>query len=168
VTVDQEGGYVNGVLYAAEDTHALLGPGTTYLLSTRSSTKNPWYFFISHPNASKIISEDSSLKSEELKNLAENDEKVKALQAAYPNEILAKADILSGHTYNSYASRHYDANGELIDDTVVLSQEKAASSAPSPGPSETPVSSPDASVAPSDASAGDMASPMPSDMPVAS
>jgi len=66
--------------------------------------------------------------------------------------------------WNSYASRHYDASGQLIDDTVVLTGQMTTSglanspadmpnapandSATSPTPSDTPVSSPAASAAP--------------------
>ncbi|MGA8311275.1 MAG: hypothetical protein WB755_14670 [Terriglobales bacterium] len=194
VTVNQEGGYINGILYTGEDSAGLLEPGTTYLLSTRYSPRYDWsrYLLISHPNASKVISKDASISSEQLRVIATNDEKVKALEAAYPHEILSKTDVAANRTWNSYASRHYDSNGQLIDDTVMLSQQEAASvstepsasaaaadaPAVSPGPSDTPVSSPDASVFPSDAAsalpadsiapAGDMASPTPSDTPLAS
>jgi hypothetical protein len=184
VTVDQEGGYINGVQYIAEDSQLLLRPGVTYLLSTRYSDKYNWYTAISHPAASKIISENQTLTTDQLKTLATNDEKVRALESAYPNEILDKSDVAANRKWNSYESRHYDANGQLIDDTVALhaeymaahpdgSTEPAASAAPTDAPVASPTpsdaaNSPDASVAPYDASTGDMASPMPSDMPLAS
>jgi len=100
------------------------------------------------------------------------------LQAAYPSEKLLPADVRDNKAYNSYASRHYDVYGQLIDDTVVLHEQYMAAHPPTsphinrtqrfPVSSGIPVSGPDASVSPSDGSAGDMTSPMPSDMPLAS
>jgi len=85
----------------------------------------------------------------------------------------------------AYASRHYDSNGQLIDDTVVLSQqgaasvstEPSASAAPSDAPavspsaSDTPVNSPDATIAPSNASSAPPAdsiasTPAPTEQPL--
>jgi hypothetical protein len=63
--------------------------------------------------------------------MAANDEKVKALQAAYPNEILDEADVGANRSWNSYSSRHYDAQGNLIDDTVELHKQFEAAH-PSP------------------------------------
>jgi hypothetical protein len=116
--------------------------------------------------------------------LAENTDKVKALKAAYPNERLG-SDVRDNTNWNSYASRHYDAYGALIDDTVVLheqyiaahpstSTEPTASAAPtndsavSSGPEDAPASSLDASVSPSTAPTSDVASPTPSDTPLPS
>jgi hypothetical protein len=48
------------------------------------------------------------------------------LQSAYPDEILSKSDVVANRTYNSYASRHYDASRQLIDDTVELHKQYIA------------------------------------------
>jgi len=66
----------------------LLQLGTTYLFATRNTTGEGWYHLISHPSGSKVITEDTSLTSIELKTVAQNDEKVQKLQEAYKSEIL--------------------------------------------------------------------------------
>lgn len=114
VTVDQEGGYKNGVLYlvyegdavfpSTQQGDALLKPGSTYLFTSRYDEKENWYTLISHPNGRKLISRDANLSTTQLLTLAQNDEKVIALQAAYINEILLDADIKNNNTRNSYQS----------------------------------------------------------------
>ena len=114
VTVNQEGGYKNGILYvSAGDVMGpnnrygngyLLQPGSTYLLSTRYSSTENWYHLNPFPTASKLISGDGSLTTTQLRGLAESDSRVKQLQAAYPREILIDADISHNNTRNSYQS----------------------------------------------------------------
>lgn len=115
VVVNQQGGYKNGVLYVVGDGDILakangedylLQEGETYLLATRYNEKENWHTLNFHPNASKLISKDKEKKKDELKTLAQNDDKVRKLKAAYPNEILLEADIKNNNTLNSYKSVH--------------------------------------------------------------
>jgi hypothetical protein len=178
IVVAEEGGYRNGILYVIhggdvllpnkEGEDSLLQPGSTYVFATRYSKQNNWYTLNSHPNASKVLSQDASLDGGQLRVLAVEDAKVKAFEQAYPNEILSKGDVKYKTEWNSYAARHYDASGALIDDTVVLHEQyltahPATSTEPSASPvsSDMPVNSQEASVSPTTAPAGDMASDMP-------
>jgi len=113
VTVDQEGGYVNGILYVIgddaslpqkDDTNYLLQPGATYLLATRYNQKENWYTLNSYPTASKLLSSDSTMDYGQLKTLAEQDQRVQQLKVAYPNEILLDADVQHNNALNSYKS----------------------------------------------------------------
>lgn len=114
ITVNQAGGYKDGVLYVMDDgsDHGseskkesnLLHPGSTYLLATRYSNKYGWYTVNSHVNASKLITTDASKEKNELADLAVQDEKLQKLKIAYENEILIEADIKSNNTRNSYTS----------------------------------------------------------------
>ncbi len=115
VIVNQEGGYQDGVLYTASidgDTMApstgrignLLQPGTTYLFATRNTTGEGWYHLISHSNASKVITGDTSLTFIELKAIVQNDEKVQEFQEAYKSEVLLEVDVQNNYTRNSYQS----------------------------------------------------------------
>ncbi len=114
VVVLQQGGYRNGILYtvhggevmspSTDGVENLLQPGTTYLLATRNTDGQGWYYLNSHQNGSKIISENVSLSSAQLRIIAQNDEKVQKLQEAYKNEILLETDIKNNNTRNSYQS----------------------------------------------------------------
>jgi hypothetical protein len=114
VIVDQQGGYVDGILYLvhggdviapdSDGSDPLLLPGSTYLFTSRYNEEENWYTIISHPNARKVISEDKNLDIAKLKILAENDEKVKKLIEAYKNEILLDADVKSNNARNNYQS----------------------------------------------------------------
>jgi hypothetical protein len=122
--------------------------------------------------AFQLLTSDANLSDAELKTLAESNPKVITAQNAYRNERLRLSDVKNHTDYNSYASRHYDASGSLIDDTGVLHEQylpshPATSTEPSASPvsSDIPVNSTDASVSPSDASS---ASPVPTDAPLAS
>jgi hypothetical protein len=106
VTVDQQGGYDNGVLYYIEDGASLLEPGVTYLLATRYNSQENWYTLNPSVSGSQFIIDDSSLSVDQLRAMAENDLRVKQLEAAYPNEILPEADIKNDNTLNSYQSLH--------------------------------------------------------------
>jgi hypothetical protein len=116
VTVEQLGGYQDGVLFASEDGDIfgprtrpgagyLMQPGLTYLFATRYQDDGSYYLW-AFPAASKVISENSSLSDSQLQSLAENDSRVQELQTAYPNEILLADDVRTGNTRNSYASTH--------------------------------------------------------------
>ena len=117
VTVDQQGGYQNGMLYvvgeddvpglSSEDgPNYLLQPGETYLLATRYNPTENWYTLNSFPTASKLLSADDSLNTTQLQAITANDPRVAQLQAAYPHEILLVADVAHNNTLNSYASTH--------------------------------------------------------------
>ena len=104
VTVDQEGGYKNGILYYVQSGAPLLIPGATYLLATRYSSQEKWYTLNPSLSGSQFIINDSNLSIDQLKTLARNDIRVKQLEAAYPNEILLDADIKNNNALNSYQS----------------------------------------------------------------
>lgn len=116
VTVEQQGGYKDGILYLVHEGDtilpnggnkggdALLVPGTTYLFCSRYNEKENWHTLISHPNGRKLISKDKNLSSEKLKDMSKNDEKVKKLEEAYKNEIPFDVDVANNWDYNSYKS----------------------------------------------------------------
>jgi hypothetical protein len=101
--VEQEGGYRNGVLYLI-DSNPLIQSGSTYLFSTRYNAKENWHTMNPHPNASKLLSSDDKLTTEQLLALISEDPKVKELEDAYPHEILLDADIYHNNTRNSFQS----------------------------------------------------------------
>jgi hypothetical protein len=116
VTVNQQGGYVNGVLYvvgegtrsgdvtapAKSGTNYLLQPGSTYLFATRYSSQQDWYTLNPYPTASKLLSSDSLLGAAALKSLAQSDGRVQQLTDAYPNETSLDADVKHGNSLNSF------------------------------------------------------------------
>jgi hypothetical protein len=126
VTVNQVGGYKNGILYLMDGKYALLELGATYLLSTRYSQDNNWYGVSVPPFDTILLTNNSALSTVQLMTLSQDNERVKALRAAYPREILAGVDTGAKSTWNSYTSRHYDTKSELIDDTVVLHEQYMA------------------------------------------
>jgi hypothetical protein len=103
----QQGGYRDGILYVVEE-DPLLVPGSTYLLVSRTGLDGTqtWHVLNGYPGARKLISQDASLSTTQLLPIAQVDERVKQLQAAYPNEILLDADIANNHALNSYESLH--------------------------------------------------------------
>jgi hypothetical protein len=150
--------------------------GSTYVFATRYHRDEGVYIIVYYPYQYQLLTDDVTLSDEQLKTLAENNDRVKALQVAYPNEELG-SDIRDHMTWNSYASRHYDAQGQLIDDTVVLHEQylaahpstaptasptDSASTAPAaqaPAPAAAPANNPATSSAPSDVPPSDVASP---------
>lgn len=112
VTVEQEGGYKDGVEYIVEDGAPFLDIGSTYLLATRYRAKDNSYTLNAHPNASKLLSDDPTLTGTKLKALIDKDEKVKTLEAAYPNEELLEADVYHANTRNNFHSLPPDAKAE--------------------------------------------------------
>lgn len=103
VVILQQIGYENGILHAPHG-GSLMQPGETYLLATRNSDGQGWYYVNPHPNGSKLISRDATLDKIQLQNLAKNDEKTMKLQEAYKNEILLVEDVEQNNTRNSYQS----------------------------------------------------------------
>jgi hypothetical protein len=117
VTVNQEGGFKNGVLYSVggsdvlgpngtDATYYLLQPGKTYLLATRYNPTYGWYTLNPFPTARKLISQDASLSAAALTVVGGNDQRVKQLEAAYSHEITFQADVSHGNVKNSYRSLH--------------------------------------------------------------
>lgn len=106
VTVDQQGGYQDGILYYVQNGTPLLKPGATYLLATRYNGEEDWYTLNPSISGSQFIINDNNLSIAKLQALAENDIRVKQLEAAYPNEILLEADVENNNALNSYQSLH--------------------------------------------------------------
>ncbi len=114
VTINQLGGYKNGVLHVVHNgdilspadgnTEGLLEPGETYLLSTRYYEDKDWHTLMSHPNGKKVLSQDAGSSLENLKGIANNDERVAQLKKAYKNEVLLKVDVAKGNARNSFKS----------------------------------------------------------------
>ena len=104
VVVNQLGGYRDGTLYLMDEESKLLEIGSTYLFATRYNAEDDTYTLNSHPNASKLLSTDAGLSKKDLKDLSDQDEKVKTLEAAYPDEKLLDADIAHGNTRNEFKS----------------------------------------------------------------
>lgn len=106
VTLDQEGGYDNGILYYIDGGASLLEPGTTYLLATRYNPQENWYTLNPSIFGSQFIIHDETASINQLQALAQNDTRVKQLEEAYPNEILLDADVENDNALNSYQSLH--------------------------------------------------------------
>lgn len=115
VTVDQQGGYINGILYTIGETENpltsnrkakdyVLRPGSTYLFATRYNPEQNWYTLNPYPTASKLLSNDSSATKEVLNTVVEKDSRVQELKTAYSKEVLLDADIKHSNTLNSYVS----------------------------------------------------------------
>jgi hypothetical protein len=110
VTVDQIGGYKNGVLYTVSedagspkgDSAYLLQPGSTYLLATRYNRTEDWYTLNPFPTARKLISRDQIASTAQLRAVAEKDARFKQLEIAYPREVLLNADVVHGNALNRY------------------------------------------------------------------
>ncbi len=117
VTVNQFGGYKNGILYLMREgdvvsptdnsnvnTDKLLKQGETYLFATRYNSEEDWYTVIPHQNGRELISNDNNLIKSQLQKISETNKKVIAFKKAYKNEILLEADIKNNNTRNSYKS----------------------------------------------------------------
>lgn len=115
VVVTQFGGYRNGILYImsgetgdslhpGDNIKYLLQPGSTYLFATRGPSSTPYYTLGTHKASLTLISTDKTLSRLQLNELAKKEDRVKALQLAYPNEILLEADIANNRTRNSFTS----------------------------------------------------------------
>jgi hypothetical protein len=119
VTVDQEGGYQNGIFYYIQDGAPLLRAGATYLLATRYNAQGNWHTLIPSISGSQFIIDDNGLSIDKLQTLAKNDIRVKRLENAYPSEILLDADIKHNNELNSYQSLHGEAPSSVPADTAV-------------------------------------------------
>jgi hypothetical protein len=103
-TVNQLGGYKNGVLYVLNEgekaAEYLLAPGSTYLFATRAE-KHTLTFW---PYAAELLSSDKNLSYEDLLKIVQNNKRITNLLIAYPDEILMGPDILHNRTPNSFQS----------------------------------------------------------------
>jgi hypothetical protein len=79
-------------------------PGSTYVFATSYIKDKDWYNFAVFPYGYSLISQDSTLDAARLKTLAEQNDRVIALQKAYPNEILLESDVKRNTAWNSYQS----------------------------------------------------------------
>lgn len=79
-----------------------LTPGTTYLLATRPWKEPGWYYVNSQPESQAVISTDSTLSKDELIDLVKRNDRVYELLNAYPNEIIADADIRNNDILNAF------------------------------------------------------------------
>lgn len=104
ITVEQQGGEKDGTMYVFEDSLPMLQPGTTYLFATRYNAKEGWHTLNSHPNASKLLSSDDNKTEADLQSIANQDEKVRAFEATYPEEKLLDADLAHNNTRNAFKS----------------------------------------------------------------
>ena len=118
--------------YTTEDGGTLLQPGTTYLFAARYNSSDNWYTVIAGPYGNSLISQDTSLSDAQLIAAALGNSRVVALREAYPHEQLLDVDVYHNYTKNSYQSRRFDVNGQVIDDTIAsASAEPTTSVAPS-------------------------------------
>lgn len=117
VTVNQQGGYKDGVLYITEsgDVSApgkgeryMLQNGSTYLFATRYNESENWHTLNTFPTARKFLSADQGLSQEQLATVAVSDARVRQLYAAYPDEVLLEADIKAKNILNSFESLSFD------------------------------------------------------------
>lgn len=114
VTVSQEGGYRNGILYvvresdvalpAAEGEDIFLQPGSLYLFFTRYNETENWHDVMLNPNGTSVLAWDKKMNTAQIQVFAENDARIKELQEAYKNEILLDADVKNNNVRNSYQS----------------------------------------------------------------
>jgi hypothetical protein len=131
------------MLYQYEERgNPLLQIGSTYTFAAIYSRAMDLYGIVYYPYDYTLLTDDQVLSDAQLQALAENDDRTKALQAAYPNELLSKENAQNGFSYNSYASRQYDASGQLIDDTVVLHEQYMAAHPSDAIPSDMPANNP--------------------------
>lgn len=104
ITVEQEGGFKDGILQTIEDAFPLLEPGSVYVLATRYNAPVNAYTILANEHAGKLLTKDFSLDNAQLKALSDKDPRVQALEAAYAHEVLLDADIAHGNTRNSFQS----------------------------------------------------------------
>jgi hypothetical protein len=80
-----------------------LQSGSTYVMGARWNENN-WGIITALLDGRTTLSNDATLSDEQLKVLAENDERVIALQKAYPSEVSFYGDVRHNTTWNSYES----------------------------------------------------------------
>lgn len=110
VIVNQVGGNDNGTLYVVGDKDDkqnpqsyMLQPGSTYLLTTRYSSKYNWYTINSYPTANKLLT-SADISTDQVTSLALKDQRVQQLEDAYKNEIPLEVDVKNNNALNSYQS----------------------------------------------------------------
>lgn len=91
-------------LAALRSDNKLMALGETYLFATRYDEKTNSYVVSTHPNMSKLLSNDNKLDISVLGKIAEQDEKTLKWKEAYKNEILLESDVETGNIKNSYES----------------------------------------------------------------
>jgi len=124
-----------------------LQPGSTYLVGARRRFSNSQIISVFVPGR-KLISSDETLPDDQLKLLAEKDERVLALQQAYPTEVLPLSDVQRGTAWNNYQSLQ---SGNLL-------------TPPSDSPGvQAPTTEPAASVSPANTAAESIAPSAPAD-----
>jgi len=124
--------------------------GSTYLFAAIYFSEEGYYNVPTREPDYQLLTSDTSMSKGQVVALAENNSRVKALRAVYPNEEIPGYDIRDNRTYNAYASRCLDANGELIDDTVQIANEKKGIAkaqcvtrlTPEAAPTQPPVATP--------------------------
>lgn len=113
VTVNQEGGIIDGTLYASEDsdiktssgaTEFLLTEGSTYFFATRFLESENWHTVIGHRTARELISEIPTATAQEILKFSYTNERVQEIAEAYTKEIPLEADVISGNVANAYTS----------------------------------------------------------------
>jgi hypothetical protein len=77
--------------------------GSTYLMGARSSLSD-WHNISVFAPGRMLITDDGSLSDNQLRTMAEGNERVIALRSAYEHEILDAGDIARHTTWNSYES----------------------------------------------------------------
>ncbi len=142
--------YDNGKLTSYEGDKPLV-PGATYLFATQYGvTQNGVrreLYAISAPQYDRaLIADDPGLTNDDLKALAERNERVTAYQNAYPNEMPPKGAVEHGTAWNNYQSFQ---SGHLL--TPPSFEASPATNAPAGDSVSSPI--------PSDAPTGDVASP---------
>ncbi len=144
ITVDQAGGYRDGVLYVSSrdagdllapasspNAGYLLEPGMTYILATRYSERDDWYTINSFYTASSLISGNPGLSSSQLKALTESNPRVLSLLVAYPNEIPFSSDETNDTSWNSYRSLSVEQKTSVRNKILILSGVTPSSTASS-------------------------------------
>jgi hypothetical protein len=150
----------------------LLEVGSTYIFASRYHAEDNLYSIGVYPYDYRMLTQDVNSSDAQIKVLAQNNDIATGYQKAYTSETGFPYDIKHNAAYNSYASRHYDAQGNLIDDTVVLHEQymaahpststEAAPAAESVSPAPDQSTTPDATPS---AVQSDTTSPAPSDAP---
>lgn len=94
---------IKGDLHGAITVHDTdpLELGATYIMGARWNWHNLQQIGISH---AELLTKDAMLTNTQLKTIAEKNDRVIALEKAYPNEKLISSDVLYNTSWNSYES----------------------------------------------------------------
>jgi hypothetical protein len=106
--------------------YPLLTVGSSYIFAAIYDAKENIYDVTNYPWGYQLLTDNTGLSVDQVAALTSNNKRVKELTRAYPEETPFEPNVKLGHSFNSYASRHYDAKSELIDDTVVLHEQYLA------------------------------------------